>query len=126
MNALVDIAWLAGILEGEGTFLFGTSPKIGIQMVDRDVLVRVANIMERYIDKRPKIAEINRVGINNRQSVYNIQIYSQSALIIMQLIVHHMGDRRRKKIWQILNGYKGKPIEDVRGLFKRLTLEAAE
>jgi len=94
-------------------------------MADRDVMVRVANVFERYIGKRPNIAEIHRQE-PNKQPVYSIQIYSQSALIIMQLIVHHMGDRRRKKIWQILNGYKGKPIEDVRGLFKGLILEAAE
>ena len=51
---IAEIAWLAGIIEGEGWFGFGWaynlarrhiySPRIDVQMIDRDVIEKIANI----------------------------------------------------------------------------------
>jgi hypothetical protein len=46
----IDLAWLAGLLEGEGTFLkpFPSAPRlvvVRVSMTDRDVVTRAANLM---------------------------------------------------------------------------------
>lgn len=46
MIRTIDIAWLAGLIEGEGSFFFNAadSPGIGIQMSDCDIVTRVATM----------------------------------------------------------------------------------
>jgi hypothetical protein len=40
----LDWAWLAGLLDGEATFRFGSGlPRIQLQMTDEDLIQRVAN-----------------------------------------------------------------------------------
>jgi hypothetical protein len=44
----VDIAWLAGLLEGEGSFMRGKrkdAPGISLAMTDRDVVERAAKLL---------------------------------------------------------------------------------
>lgn len=53
-----DLRWLAGLLEGEGSFCAGppnrpNNPRIELAMTDRDVLDRVASLFQvQYIGER--------------------------------------------------------------------------
>ena len=51
-----QLRWLAGLLEGEGTFLVGgrrapNQPSIQIGMVDNDIIGRVADIFGVGVDR---------------------------------------------------------------------------
>ncbi len=35
----LDIAWLAGLLEGEGSFWFNGSPRVKVAMTDQDIMI---------------------------------------------------------------------------------------
>jgi hypothetical protein len=109
----IEIAWLAGILEGEGYFGFNGSskslnPSIQVSMVDRDIIERIADLFAAVKGKKCNIMEIDRfTKINsNWQTQYKVEISGKPARKIMLLVVKLMGFRRRQKIWQILNGYK--------------------
>src|SRR6266705_5064871 len=97
------LAWLAGILEGEGTF--GTSrnsPSIKLEMCDKDIVQKVAHIFNTkfFLIKRNKIIH------PTWSDSYRVAIYGDSAYKWMKLLLPWMGKRRSKKIKQILNKCK--------------------
>ena len=51
MVKIIDIAWLAGLLEGEGCFRLdkGKYPIIRLGMGDEDVVVRAASLMKTRV-----------------------------------------------------------------------------
>lgn len=58
----VDAAWLAGLLEGEGSFIAGTTTKgrhtsyrtrIQLSMTDQDIVERAAQLMGSSVKQRP-------------------------------------------------------------------------
>src|ERR1700679_2626097 len=102
----IEIAWLAGLLEGEGNFGFnwnairsGKSPRIRISMTDEDILQRVADLIGRITGNYPRVRG-RSVLTGNKQPAYEVCTYGANANTIMRLIVGYMGQRRRKKIWQ--------------------------
>lgn len=107
----IDIAWLAGILEGEGYFVLchDCSPTIQLKMADEDIVVRVAELFSRVSGREHNVyirsSEGNKKYNSKWQDTYQTTIHGDSAQIIMRLIVGYMGYRRRQRIWQILNGY---------------------
>ena len=43
----VDIAWLTGLLEGEGTFVMSErSMAVAVNMIDRNIIERAAQLMK--------------------------------------------------------------------------------
>jgi hypothetical protein len=40
----IDAAWLAGILEGEGSFISKGRPKIQVAMTDQDIIARLSEL----------------------------------------------------------------------------------
>jgi hypothetical protein len=51
------LSWLAGLLEGEGSFVAGKlskarQPRIAVAMTDRDIIERVANMLDVSVGKR--------------------------------------------------------------------------
>lgn len=93
----IDAAWLAGLLEGEGSFLF-PSPScypsqvgVSLQMTDEDVVARVGRL----------------IGATYRRSIppnpawsptFIIQVRGRRALSVMQAILPFMGERRTARI----------------------------
>ena len=65
MRSTLDLAWLGGLLEGEGSFMLRNgSPVIALQTTDRDVLHRAASLMdtkEQGGGRRPKGKDPNIV-----------------------------------------------------------------
>ena len=91
-----DIHWLAGILEGEGTF--GDRRRIRLKMTDRDVVERVAKLW-----KRPLVVEKLQP---NRKQAYSTAIGSIDAIGWMMTLYSLLGTRRQTKIRQILADWK--------------------
>jgi hypothetical protein len=99
----LEIAWLAGLLEGEGSFMSPApseprQPRISIVMTDEDVIQRVAGLVGvKYIN-------IRQENIKWKPS-YRVQLKGARAVQLMQAVRPHMGARRGAKIDAILATY---------------------
>lgn len=109
MPTLTEIAWVAGLMEGEGSFIatkYG-SPFMTIQMNDKDVLEKLLTILgtaKLYGPYR------HRRGENYDTPHYRVTAYSTAAIEWMMTIWPLMGTRRRAKIKGIIGAWKLKPI----------------
>tara|TARA_B100001121_G_C18429667_1_gene498587 strand:+ start:245 stop:655 length:411 start_codon:yes stop_codon:yes gene_type:complete len=97
----VETGWLAGIMEGEGYCKWipqGSSQgqaKFNLQMTDRDVVERVARLVEANVCTSPPKG-------NNKQ-VYRINIKGWDKVEkIVERLLPHMGQRRGKDMQLIL------------------------
>lgn len=93
-----EIAWLAGLLEGEGCFSYVCSPTIVLGMTDEDIVKRVGNAAGRHIRGPYQYA-------HNRKPVFYCNIHGVPAVEIMRAIRPYMGARRGAKIDEILAKY---------------------
>ena len=96
----IEIAWIAGLLEGEGSFLLPppsnpSQVSIGIQMTDKDILERLQNYIGGSISKAKKQKE------HHKQS-YALRIWGRKAEAIMELVYPYMGARRKERINECL------------------------
>ncbi len=93
----LELAWLAGLLEGEGCFsLHRRSPEIRLQMTDRDVVERVALL---FGGRRVTAGKPRNWG---KQTVFTTSTQGDSAVQIMRAIRPHMGERRGARIDELL------------------------
>jgi hypothetical protein len=99
-----DKYWLAGLLEGEGSFMPGppsdpNRPRISVQMTDKDVIEEVAELFDlEYIQ------ESNR-GPENWKTSYRVQLRGSKAVKIMDQLKPLMGERRQDQIEEALACY---------------------
>lgn len=107
MVTVRDIAWLAGLLEGEGCFCIAPSGSIGIQlsMTDGDVVKRAARLINT---KRHG----PRVRTGNRKDIYFAAIYGIPAASWMMTLWSLMGARRRQKINECLTKWRSQPVQN--------------
>jgi DNA-binding transcriptional regulator YiaG len=99
-----DLAWLAGLLEGEGSFLKAppsspNSPRISLEMTDKDVVERAASLMGSKAVKR-----INLRNPHWKQT-YRVIIKGSRAVKLMRVLYPQMGARRRTQIDAALEIY---------------------
>lgn len=99
------IAWIAGLLEGEGCFYFtASSPVIQLSMTDRDIVVRAAKILGGSglvrTESRRKLGH---------KDIYTFRVFGKSAVDWMLVIRPLMGVRRSKDIYDIIREYESKP-----------------
>jgi hypothetical protein len=91
-----DLLWLAGLLEGEGSFDAhrGRYPRIRLAMTDRDIVGRAASLMDSKI----------RLALHPApaQATWHTEISGERAAEIMRDILPHMGTRRSGKIANVL------------------------
>lgn len=92
-----DLHWMAGLLEGEGSFYQGPPSrrayvKVSVEMTDRDVIERVAALWGMAW-RSPK----NRNPAAWKQS-YQTVIQGKKAEALMRQLYPLMGERRRKQI----------------------------
>jgi len=101
----VDIAWLAGLIEGEGCISwngkrdgYGT-PQIQVSMSDRDVVERMATLLESSLrgpyDKGP----------GNKQQ-WSTSICGRNAIGWLMTLFPFFGERRRYKTKQVLEQWR--------------------
>lgn len=108
-----DIYWLAGLLEGEGSFLLrsghaskGALPVVQLGMTDRDVVEKARRVMGH----RGKIC-VQGLGTSARRSkpLYNFVVASQWAIGWMMTLYQFMGERRQSDIRAIIAHWRESP-----------------
>jgi hypothetical protein len=104
MKTIKEIAWLAGLLEGEASFMLRRgNTRIAMQMTDKDVMDRAASILGTKVGdygRKPK-------GKASYLPVFHLSLHGTRAISWMMTLYSFMGERRRVKILQILNHWKG-------------------
>jgi hypothetical protein len=96
--------WLAGVLEGEGSFLYKNgSPCITVQMTDRDVIEAVAEMFGCPVQVwQPR-------GKDHYKQVFYARVHGTRAIEWMMTLYTLMHERRKAKIKEILTAWKASP-----------------
>jgi hypothetical protein len=103
-----DLCWLAGLLEGEGCFVYDDSPGIRVGMTDLDVVQRVALLLGNRRVRGPYNRSTH--GSLNKD-VYYVECWSGPAIEIMKAILPYMGVRRSAKINEIIDRWTTAPTK---------------
>jgi len=92
-----DALWLAGLLEGEGTFDAhrGKYPRIRVGMTDRDVVGRAATLMGSSIRLTLKPKPMS--------PTWHAELSGDKAAAIMRELLPFMGTRRSGRIAEVLS-----------------------
>jgi hypothetical protein len=103
MMPLREIAWLAGLLEGEGCFFAGDNGGITVQMKtnDKDVIMHAAGVLGA-----------KRVGFvprNGYDPAWIVRLSGALAIGWMMTVYPFMGERRRSKIREYIVYWKSRP-----------------
>ena len=103
-----ELAWLAGLLEGEGSFQQGppsrpTQPRVMLNMTDEDTVLRAALLMG--------VVSVVRVapGIPHRKTIFQIALRGQRAVSLMRALRPWMSVRRKAQIDAAISCYKALP-----------------
>ena len=96
-----DLIWLAGYLEGEGSFTFNKrTPVLSLVTTDEDVADRVASITSWHTSGPylyPK---------TNRKPFWRVQLAGAQAVGWMMTLYGFMGTRRRGQIRYVIEQWK--------------------
>nr|YP_010732032.1 putative site-specific DNA endonuclease [Massjukichlorella minus]WDY12946.1 putative site-specific DNA endonuclease [Massjukichlorella minus] len=106
----IEIAWMAGLLEGEGYFYIDRrnkarykkstsppAPAITLSMTDKDVIEKFA----RLVKKKPWIS--NRKTVKNK-TVYTVYVGDRETLIfLLPRLLPHFGERRSKIVTECIH-----------------------
>lgn len=103
LENLRELHWLAGLLEGEGSFMNDppsrpNNPIVSIEMTDEDIIKKVSKIFER------KYQECKRKNKKYKKS-FKVILTGYKSLVLMIMLYPLMSQRRRKKIKEILKTY---------------------
>lgn len=97
----IVLGWLAGLLEGEGSFKWKkrpgreAQPQISIQMCDEDVIRRLAAVWNSAVARRePKHSHWS--------PSWETSIGGRKAFLVMRAVLPIMGERRAAKIREIM------------------------
>lgn len=118
-----DLAWLAGLLEGEGCFSeqhyhhggarWYVLPSIQLAMTDRDVVRRAGALLggkqrsvRSYVPKPARY--VPKPGKYKRKFVWRVN--GQRAAYVMKLLLPWMGKRRARAISRTLANYERRTI----------------
>lgn len=106
------LGWLVGLLEGEGHFSWYQTQQLVLGMTDEDIVLKYKALVEDILQvSKPLHLIITHTGRNADLTMFTIRLYGANARAIMKLVVPHMGQRRRAKIWQTINGFSGKKLD---------------
>ena len=98
-----EIAWLAGLLEGEGCFTWSCKrghyghPQVHVAMIDLDTIERAHKLIGTDI------------GIGRQENLYRISYASGAAHEIMVVLESHMSARRKLRISDLIQKWDGRP-----------------
>jgi hypothetical protein len=107
-----DLHWLAGFLEGEGSFICGPPngrdsnlPIVTVETTDKDVVERAARIMGiQKMTSRVRV-ETREKFKGPRKPTYSIRFAGSKAVAWMRLLQPLMGSRRQGQIQKALDSY---------------------
>ena len=126
--AVVAVYWLAGILEGEGSFLAGppsapSCPAIRLPMTDPDIVVRVARLFQRA-------AVATRPRQSHHKTAHVTTIKGAGAALLMQWLAPLMSPRRNRQIERALRSRdseaRRRPRTQIVSLNEELVTEGTE
>ena len=108
MISMMDIAWVAGIVEGEGCIV--VSPKsrslrLSVEMTDLDVLQRLATILGPTARVNKRNIELKNPAHKDR---YVLHLYGAPMAGWLQTIYPLMGARRQSRIRDALVMFKAR------------------
>ena len=91
-------AWLAGLLEGEGTFTLykAKQPRVGLEMTDKDVVTKYADLLGVKVSHKPSKNPLHK------DSYQTWVLKSQVIADLLHQILPYMGERRSIKIRELL------------------------
>lgn len=101
----IDVAWLAGLLEGEGCFALNQRPdrpnarssvQVVVSMRDKDVIERAASLMGTTV-------RLHRTARGNHSAMWRTVASCAKAEQIMLAVRPFMGERRGERIDYILS-----------------------
>lgn len=116
-----NLHWLAGLLEGEGSFLAGPpsaprSPAVQVAMVDRDIVERAGTLLQVAVCVVPS----RRQGW---RTAYCVRVRGTRAVLWMKRLRPLMGARRKGQIDRAMTSYAPDPR---RLLSEQRAIEALE
>lgn len=118
-----ELAWLAGLLEGEGSFMTITSrwngrsyryARISIQMADLDVIEmarRISGVENKIYP--PKNRE------RNRKQLHRLWIDGSKAVDLMRALRPWMGARRKNQIDVAISNHQGLSTEQRSAIYRQ-------
>lgn len=109
-----DLMWLAGLLEGEGSFSVnaGIYPRISVRMTDKDVVDRAAGMLGTITTGPFKCK-----GKESYKPQWTTVINGKHAIGWMMTLYPMMGERRKQRIkyliahWRLFSGRTIKVID---------------
>lgn len=107
MPSEAEIAWLAGLLEGEGWFgsmpLRRNAPKLQVTMGDRDAIQRAATVVGGLVGRSFAVSPMKKYRAQERSQMYRLSVAGTSAEIVMKAVRPWMCARRGSTIDQALH-----------------------
>lgn len=99
-----ELAWVAGLLEGEGSFMKGApsrpnKPVVSMESTDRDVVERVAALCG------VRVSTIKQRNPEKWKPTYRMRLHGGRAVRLMELIRDQMSERRQAQIDEVLASY---------------------
>jgi hypothetical protein len=104
MITTLEIAWLAGLLEGEGSFgFYGTcGPRVFLSMTDKDVVQHAASLLHvKRINPRAPLGY-------GKKLLWVFDVAGIRAVGIMLTVYKFLGTRRQEKIRDCLAKWRKK------------------
>lgn len=112
-----DLMWLAGYLEGEGSFVYHKNTqthRVCVQSTDKDVLERLVGIVGKGKVGGPLTRGPVPNGVKERKPIYWVQIHGETARALMRELRPHMGRRRGEQIDSSLSRPNGPRRYDLK------------
>ena len=101
MASDVEIAWGAGLVEGEGCFTWhseGRHPYFLMDMADKDVLEKFQQVFPEVKLRGP----YTHKSKPKNKPRYRVDAFGPKALTLMKTIYPYMGERRKLKMDEFL------------------------
>jgi hypothetical protein len=107
-DAAARVAWLAGLLEGEGSFLSARSdayryPQVQMTMCDRFVLERAMDLMP---SSRIYVITDKRNAERGWSQAWMVRVSGPPAAAVMRAVLQWMGSRRTRAIDRSLSAWR--------------------
>ncbi len=103
MLTVREIAWLAGLLEGEGSFhIKDGCAHLQMQSTDKDVIRRATEVLSTKFHDSP----CKPRGKDTYKPVWRLAVHGTRAISWMMTLYSLMGERRQTKIREVLDQWK--------------------
>lgn len=110
---LTDIAWAAGLIEGEGCFTLHSDmkrPYFLLDMTDKDVLERFQEVFPNTNLRGP----YKHKNKEHHKPRWRVDAYGDACVYIMQSVYPYMFTRRKEKIDELISKDQGRAIDNNR------------